>query len=154
MGCDIHWYSETKKEGTWLCDQADSFDTDPDDFGMDSFPGSRRDYYLFGLLQPGVRTEWEWSFPERPGLPDGVSTEIKALSDHLDCDGHSHGYVTRAEIKTKLEELKVLQTSHLISPQKGTLASTHHVGRLKEILANLNADVPDTDQRVVFWFDN
>jgi len=79
MGCDIHWYSETKHYHThertdfeWICDQASSFrhvdyslkpggdDLRPE---MDEFAGSYRDYWFFGLLYNGVRTDWTFAFP-------------------------------------------------------------------------------------------
>lgn len=80
MGCDIHWYSETKRNGQWECDQADTFELleDEDNYpDMANFPGRDRDYWFFGLLQPGVRSRWDWSFPEREVIPDDLSKEVK-----------------------------------------------------------------------------
>lgn len=157
MGCDIHWHSETKRNGQWECDQADTFELleDEDNYpDMADFPGGDRDYWFFGLIQPGVRTDWPWSFPERVVIPDDVSKEVKAKIDHWDADGHSHGYLTREEIKVKVEELKKLLTEQLVSPTKEKLTIDHHYKNLVECLEGLDSDVPDTDRRIVFWFDN
>lgn len=157
MGCDIHWYSETKRDGKWVCDQAESFEIlkDEGDYpNMDEFPNSERDYWFFGLIQSGVRAEWSWSFPERLAIPDDLSKEIQIVMDHWDGDGHSHGYRTREELKAKLAELKQHKVMHLITPTRETPALHHNVVRLEEVIKNLAANVPDTDQRIVFWFDN
>lgn len=157
MGCDIHWHSETKRNGSWLCDQAASFEILKDENNypeMDDFPNRARDYWFFGFIQKGVRTEWAWSFPERLGLPNGVSPEIQAKVDYWSGDAHSMGWLTREELLAKRDELAKLQAIHLIQPAKDTKALQHHVARLNEVLANLTADVPDTDQRIIFWFDN
>jgi hypothetical protein len=157
MGCDIHWYSETKRNGQWECDQAHTFkllDLVCNYPEMDSFPGRDRDYWFFGLLQPGVRSRWDWSFPEREAIPDNLSKEIKTIWDLWSTDGHSHGYVTREEIKAKLEELKLLRVQHLVRPTDKSEVVGHHVTRLENCLTHLTSDVPDSDQRIVFWFDN
>jgi len=158
MGCDIHWYSETKRNDKWQCDQADSFELIKESTytypNMEEFPNSERDYSFFGLLQPGVRSEWGWSFPERHEIPNDLSKEVQSMSDDWKGDSHSHGYLTRKELKAKLEELKQSRTMHLIAPTEVTHTLHHHVEELEDTIANLTADVPDTDQRIVFWFDN
>ena len=157
MGCDIHWYSETKRNGQWECDQAHTFELleDEDSYtDMANFPGRDRDYCFFGLLQPGVRSRWEWSFPEREAIPDDLSKEVETICDQWGSDGHSHGYVTREEIKVKLEELKPLRVQHLILPTDKTNIVKHHVTKLENCLTHLTSDVPDSDQRIVFFFDN
>ena len=157
MGCDIHWHSETKRNGQWVCDQAETFellDKENNCPDMDDFPGRTRDYWFFGLLQPGVRSRWDWSFPEREVIPDDLSKEIKAIWNYMSSDGHSHGYVTREEIKAKLEELKPLRVQHLINPTDKAEIVGHHVTRLENCLIHLTSDVPDSDQRIVFCFDN
>lgn len=157
MGCDIHWHSETKKHGIWKCDQANSFqlieeeNTYPE---MASFSETDRNYWLFGLLQPGVRTDWDWSFPERLFFPDDASPEIRKVYEHWGSDAHSAGYRTRAELKAKVEELKTMRAQHLISPTEVGPAVEHHATKLAEMINDLNSDVPDSDQRIVFWFDN
>ena len=82
MGCDIHWHSETLKEGRWVCDQADSHELDEfhseyyadaePHYKLDNLPGRERNYWFFGLLSNGVRTSWPFSFDSK-GPPDDVS---------------------------------------------------------------------------------
>ena len=163
MGCDIHWHSETKKDGVWVCDQAVSFKIEPPEFEgdrecpvMDDLPGRTRDYWFFGLLNDGARTDWPWSFPYTRELPDDVSCEVKARSDYYGSDGHSHGARTQAELMAKLDELKLARAQLLIAPSEDASIHTvdHLIKRLEETLATLGAtDTPD-DRRIVFWFDN
>lgn len=158
MGCDIHWYSETKRNGVWECDQADSFekDEDPDyeHHDMNNFPNRGRDYWLFGLLA-NVRSAPTYGFDPK-GIPENLSHEVKTIFDEWDTDGHSHSYLTREELKNKLSELAPLRVAALIgaATESSPKQLAHHVGRLEEIIRNLNADVPDSDQRIIFCFDN
>ena len=157
MGCDIHWHSEAKKNGIWKCDQADSFQLLKDEDGypdMANFADTDRDYWLFGLLQPGVRSTWDWSFPERLVFPDDASPEVRKVYEFWGGDAHSPGHVTRAELKAKVEEIKALRAQHLISPMKEGPAIEHHATKLTPMINDLDSDVPDEDQRIVFWFDN
>ena len=155
MGCDIHWHSETKSNGIWKCDQADSFEPDNEDSGpdMDDFPNRSRDYWKFGLLQQ-VRSVFDWSFDERIEFPDDASPEVRQLFEAWGSDAHSEGYRTREELKSKLDELKLLKAQQLINPGNEAEAISHHFTCLENMLANLTSDVPDSDQRIVFWFDN
>ena len=158
MGCDIHWYSETKINGKWVCDQADSFekgehlDYEPHD--MNNFPNRERDYWLFGLLA-GVRCDVSYGFKAK-GIPEDLSSEVKTIFDEWDSDGHSHSYLTREELKAKLVELGPKHAEVLIAPSNAFSLKMvqHHADRLQEIIGNLNADVPDSDQRIIFYFDN
>ena len=158
MGCDIHWYSETKINGKWVCDQAASFEKDEDpDYAhhdMNNFPNSGRDYWMFGLLAD-VRCEVPYGFAAK-GIPEELSPEVKTIFDEWDSDGHSHSYLTREELKAKLVELKPKRAELLIAPSHQYTGEKvrHHITRLEEIIGNLNADVPDSDQRIIFCFDN
>jgi hypothetical protein len=157
MGCDIHWYSETYRNGAWQCDQAASLTQDDENEGyldMDNFPGRERDYWLFGLLNQ-VRSSWDWSFPAQEALPEDASPQVQALYQQWGSDAHSAGALTRAELQAKLAELTTLRARELLVPGSTwapVLAS--QAAQLDAIVANLNADVPATDQRIVFWFDN
>ena len=158
MGCDIHWWSETKKDGAWVCDQAASLitedeGTDEEYTSMDNFPNSSRDYWFFGLLNR-VRGEYSWSFPEQWDVPDDISEEVRNMLDSWGSDGHSLGSLTRADLKAKLQEMYHLRVGHLINPQGDTRVLHHHSMRLEQTISDLSADVPDEDQRIVFCFDN
>lgn len=156
MGCDIHWHSETKRNGIWKCDQAESFqlledeDNHPD---MANFPNRSRDYWKFALLQQ-VRGRFDWSFDEHIRFPDDASPEVRQVFEAWGSDAHSEGYLTREDIKAKLEELKVLKAQELISPSKDAEVINHHFTCLENMIGNLTSNVPDSDQRIVFWFDN
>ena len=155
MGCDIHWYSESKKNGDWICDQKDSFiDNKTEGIDLDYFPNSHRDYWFFGLLSEGVRCDFDAAFPAK-GFPEDASIEVAALYRQWDCDAHSSSWLTRQELKDKLQEFAVIRTELLIKPiaDESEMAA-HHVKRLQETISNLTAEVPDTDHRIVFWFNN
>lgn len=160
MGCDIHWNSETKKDGKWVCDQArvkPSWADEDGEYLVEDFPDPLRDYCLFGLLANGVRSNWEWAFPYQDAVPDDLSPEVAKRIEHEDSDGHSHGVHTRAELMAKHEELKLKRAEYLIAPPSEAnwvQALAHHSVKLEELVAALDADVPADDQRIVFWFDN
>lgn len=170
MGCDIHWHSETLKEGKWTCDQAATLTRETEDYGdgeqervyMDDFPGRSRDYWFFGLLAAGVRSDWAWSFPYQDAIPDDLSPEVAELFKQWDADAHSSGTLTRAELMAKLEELKPIQAEMLISPPPAdeaykAQAPAHHIERLTKVIADMRELAPeaaDDDHRIVFWFDH
>lgn len=153
MGCGIHWYSETKKDGKWVCDQAGSFQKD-EHYNMNNFPNSGRDYWMFGLLAD-VRVDVPYGFAAK-GIPNELSPEVKTIFDEWGDDGHSHSYLTREELKAKLAELAPKHAELLIAPAKEATIEIvqHHIGRLEETIGNLDADVPDSDQRIIFCFDD
>ena len=155
MGCDIHWWSETRKDEQWHCDQKTTFTNDPeDDIYMYGLRGSHRDYRWFGLLA-GIRTAWEYSFQPK-GIPEELSIEVKKVFDQWSIDCHSHSYLTRAELKGKLKELGHQRVALLLqAPANHEMeAAQHFITRLTKTIAQLSADVPDTDQRIIFCFDN
>lgn len=160
MGCDIHWNSETKKDGKWVCDQAvvkPTWADEDDEPQAEDFPDRGRDYWLFGLLANGVRSNWAWSFPYQNAVPDDLSPEVAKRIEHDGGDGHSHGVHTRAELIAKVEELKLKRAELLITADgqnNEPQACAHHLEQLEQIIGNLDADVPAEDQRLVFWFDN
>ena len=164
MGCDIHWYSETRRaDGQWQCDQAASFQEveEEDDIysysDLDVFPNRDRDYWLFGLLNDGVRTEWPYSFQGK-GFPNSASREVAEVFSSWRDDAHSASFLTRAELKAKLQELKPIRAEYMIRSDVAIHereAIEHHAKRLQEIINNLsNESVSDESQRIVFWFDN
>lgn len=158
MGCDIHWNSETRKDGQWVCDQEiKESEWDEGEMRLEDMPGRDRDYWLFGLLAEGVRTTWDWSFPYKNALPDDLSAEV---SKRYETEGdHSPSSLTRADLLAKHEELKLIRAEYLIAPPEGDIkhyseAVAHQMKRLEEIIGYLTADVPADDQRIVFWFDS
>ncbi|UII80064.1 hypothetical protein [Flagellimonas sp. CMM7] len=84
MGCDIHMYVEYKKKETardYWCG-----------FGKRINPG--RNYWMFGILSNGVRSEQEYSF-EAKGLPEDMSYASKWDSRcYISEDGEGEGECT------------------------------------------------------------
>ena len=175
MGCDIHWYSETRHYRTpektdfeWICDQASSFrlvdysltpdggDLRPE---MDAFAGNDRDYWFFGLLFNGVRTYWSFAFSGKCELPTDVSHPIKADYECWSGDTHSRSWLTRKELEDKLAELHLVQAEMLINRRLDERPEhvQHMIERLKQTIDSMLAISPDVlgeDHRLVFWFDN
>lgn len=95
MGCDIHFYVEVKQDdGTWFPCDGDFYDG--------------RNYDLFAILADvrngvgfaGIKTGDGFNVIAEPrGLPDDVSNDILQESEDWGCDGHSHSWLTVAELK-------------------------------------------------------
>jgi hypothetical protein len=112
MGCDIHLYVEVKTPEGWR--SADKWTTNTEDYDephtdvdYDDRFYRDRNYDLFAILA-GVRDERGFAgcdtgagfnpiAPER-GLPSDVSPNVQKASDQWDCDGHSHSWLTVAEL--------------------------------------------------------
>jgi hypothetical protein len=167
MGCDIHLYSETRQNGgAWVCNQADSVVREKEDYGdgeqeylrMDDMREySGRDYWLFGMLNNGVRTSWDWAFPYRDEFPAESSELLAELKKQEGEDAHSCSYFTVAELKGKVAELKLKRAEFLINPpEQGQWAEAlpYHADKLQALIDQFDPTLPDKDQRIVFWFDN
>lgn len=162
-GTDIHIYSETRNSVIWLADKAASYSEEAENgedyiwIQMEEAEGSNRDYWFFGLLA-GVRTEWPFGFQTK-GSPDDASEQVSNLLQSWESDGHSHSWLTRAELKAKRNELFLLRGENLINPslEYGAQHLDHLIGKLDDqvqYLTGLSPDAADEDQRIVFWFDN
>jgi hypothetical protein len=116
MGCDIHLYVEKKDEtGKWI--SADKWTPDPcveeDEeprmwVHWDDRFYRNRNYDLFTILADvrnrrgfaGCVTGTGFNPISVPrGIPEDASPEVKRESDHWDGDGHSHSWLTIAELK-------------------------------------------------------
>lgn len=106
MGCDIHFYVETKDDnGEWKIVQEDPNELDSIyDDETDSeitIPDFRwrfnRDYYVFGILA-NVRLHIKCKYTAR-GLPADLSQQIKFLSDYRGSGLHTHSYLSLKELK-------------------------------------------------------
>lgn len=114
MGCDIHFYTEKKIDGTWL--PADRWE--PNKYAAEEGEPaltvpyekafySGRNYCLFAILADvrngrgfaGCDTGDGFVPIDSPrGLPDDVTGLVKADSDRWSGDGHSHSWFTVAEL--------------------------------------------------------
>lgn len=117
MGCDIHAFVEVRKypfgddkreKGIWI--SVDKWTVDPDHiFDPEIYPNrfhidskdaiyKGRDYNLFNILAD-VRPDGNIEPISQPkGLPADLSQEVKQVADYWDEDGHSHSYLTLAEL--------------------------------------------------------
>jgi len=114
MGCDIHLYVEVKRKGKW--ESADEWKDVPIDEREDGKTKEvdydkrfyhARNYNLFSILAnvrnghgfAGVKTgEGFVPICEPKGLPADVTKLVKADSDSWNGDGHSHSWLTVAEL--------------------------------------------------------
>lgn len=110
MGCDIHLYTETKRtvndKLVWV--NVDNWKINPYyEPGKDgereydiNYMYHSRNYSLFSLLA-GVRDYSEKTIPVSPpkGLPDDISEPTKREAERWNGDGHTHSWLTLAELK-------------------------------------------------------
>ena len=114
MGCDIHLYVERKKviDDEWASVDEWGPDEDyPECLTVDWRNHFYRDrnYRLFAILAD-VRNGYGFAgcdtgerlipIAEPRGLPEDVSDLVRAESDYLGGDGHSHSWLTLAELLT------------------------------------------------------
>lgn len=148
MGCDIHFYVEKKDEnGKWV--SVDKWSTDPwecdeqdyiDVKSEDSFYHDRN-YLLFGILAH-VRDRRVVSISLPRGLPEDISPEVKKRSDDYGGDGHSHSWLTLAELMA-YDWNEAMKTSfHGLTPF------------VHETIPKLQALGSPENVRIVFFFDN
>lgn len=153
MGCDIHLYSETKKDSKWVPDLLHTLTTptpeeleDGDRPQIDqSYRG--RNYALFGLLTNGeVRHDVGFGFPFHQDIPEDTSEVIAADYKAWDSYAHSPNYLTVKQLKEKAMELLVIS-----DPE-----AREYLPMLTRLIDGLpKTDNPDPEeQRIVFWFDN
>lgn len=153
MGCDIHLYSETKKDGKWVPDLLHTLINptpeeieDGDSLSIDrSYQG--RNYALFGLLTNGeVRYGVPFGLPYHEAIPEDTSQVIRDMYVAWDCDAHSPNHLTVKQLKEKAMEL-------LIIPDPEAL---EYLSMLTGLINGLpKTDNPNPEeQRIVFWFDN
>jgi hypothetical protein len=152
MGCDIHLWSETKKEGVWVADLLHTLTTptqaeiDDGEYADITYSYRGRDYGLFGLLTNGeVRYECPFGLPNH-GMAEDLSPEVAAIFERWEDDAHSHNHLTVQELKEKAMQM-------LVSPD---LDARELLPRLTRLIDGLpKTDNPNLEeQRIVFFFDN
>ena|SRR3990167_1143062 len=155
MGCNIHMFCEvfSKVLNKWEtvgavfknnCYRPERLPTISD--GEDSFspftlhPFQNRNYTLFTILA-GVRSEGNLPIISEPRrLPKDVSPYVQRRSDEYDSDGHSHSFLTLAELE-KFDWKPYLSDSNMAFFALHVLQSLRKLKRFGEV-------------RIVFWFDN
>lgn len=128
MGCDIHMFCEEqvkiKDKAEWR--SADHFkrnhyfgayEDETNELEVVELCDSRN-YSMFTALC-GVRdyTNKSPKISEPRGLPDDVTEFVKEESDRWDCDGHSHSYVTLAEVKAFIAKNEPIEFTGLLTPK-------------------------------------
>ena len=166
MGCDIHVFVEKKEddsgfvwgldasiESEWATEIRNSEDFEQETINIsgcnEPVPVPQesidvtRNYALFGVLADGVRWDSPIAFKQR-GVPKDVSYSVEAANISWQGDGHSHSWVTTAELLEKRTEL------HLYPNEQHEYA----IHGIDEILKALPPAENPHQQRIVFWFDN
>lgn len=127
MACDIHVHTEVKIEGQWR------------HYGT---PDVARNYELFEKMA-GVRGAVENAIIPPKGLPCDATFETKFDAARWGVDGHSHSWLSHAEIK----KLCAWFTTQYPKVRIETYFGFLYGNSWKELPAGV------TNIRLVFWFD-
>ena len=146
MGCDIHLYVERKENGRWV--SLDKWTVDADEFGREGAGVMwedrfyrHRNYLLFGILA-GVRDRSLASISKPRGLPKDVTLEVQKESESWNTDGHSHSWLTLAELQS-------YDWSSALAEPVGAPSTF-----VNEAIPKLEALGEPESVRIVFFFDN
>jgi hypothetical protein len=178
MGCDIHAVVEVNVETSW----------DPSKYSFKIWQAHEilvgRNYEIFAALA-GVRRENDDQprIDDPRGLPEDGSSMFHAYSEAWGIDGHSHSYVTLAELKA-FDTTQTYESDRIIlsrDKETGEITSTcggtnrpgphERVGTTNvfgpwpdaakvwtDLIAEVEHfktdDMTDEDVRLVFFFDN
>lgn len=125
MGCDIHALVECKtKDGRWIsCGAVDIW----------------RNYDLFALLGDVRNSGDVKPLSRRRGVPPDASGGYRDLVEMWGADGHSHSWLTLAELKKCKRGKSIIQLPAII-------------GRME--YEDMRVSKPGTEIRLVFFFDN
>lgn len=162
MGCDIHLWTEVRRNGKWETAGAwveNRYYESEDNESVYNRPRIREEFYgsrnysLFALLA-GVRGEHPDAPPLAPdrGLPADVSAEVQKYSDLMAGDGHSHTYLTLREILDFAYGNGYGQRGENRFADYSKEFAEETIRKLT-VLAKDPALTAD-DVRIVFWFDN
>lgn len=162
MGCDIHIYRERYVNGGWETDTTVEIEDEGGSNEYKSFESGcgyySRSYWLFAALS-NVRSYGD-NLPVPPpakgrGFPNDVTKIHDDCKESWDSDGHSHGWLTLAELKRLKEQYENAMVTHGDNPDKwGTIAE--YIGDcIKQVSQGGYFDgLPDEDCRIVFFYDN
>lgn len=154
MGCDIHPYTEFKKDGQWVTgdvwrvsveDREERTNPVPKVPNRYSIP-RRRHYTWFGFLA-GVRNNEFPQAVERRGMPDDCCPEVRARENAEASDAHSHSWITLAEMDEAFQRLSREDQDYIREPYWDV--------RRFLLDTKFEYGVALMDHvRMVFWFDN
>lgn len=145
MGCDIHMHTEIKVDGKW------------EHYGA---PKVDRCYALFALIADVRNSDGKIKPISKPkGLPADANWLTRKSSDEFGVDGHSHSYLTSAEIARLEDAWNKLNTGETKWRERCDLE--HHLigyceGHTWSSWFKYKSEMPAwiEDVRWVFWFDN
>lgn len=153
MGCDIHTVAEKKVGDEYVA--IDGFE-----------PFDWRSYFMYGFFA-GVRNYSDVPPLSEPrGVPDDASSVTKERVDGWDSDGHSHSWLSIAELTAfdydaKVEDRRItvqmpggwVNCGATAGPGGGEMTTWRD--RLGDAyFTDLERLVTAGAERVVFWFDN
>lgn len=152
MGCDIHFYIETRpdKKADWTLETFHDMSEDQDnpEFIDVSDTHLDRDYSMFALMA-GVRGEG----PEPKGIPHNMSKDLQNEYVRWDADGHSHSWMTVDELKDAIDQYfdgkPWFDTDYTRVYEKASKWLIDEMAEAQLLSSGLEPQV-----RFVFWFDN
>lgn len=171
MGCDINAVIETRR----IVDWSDTFQP----WRIADEPEINRSYELFAFLADVRNDDGILPIAEPKGVPEDTSEVTSAWIEYNGSDGHSHSWLTLAELKAADLD-QTYYDNRLITHRDaagritGTCRATtgHHEGPVgysklfavfgrrdwDRLLADMETckhdGQTDEDVRLVFWFDN
>lgn len=169
MACDIHDYLEIRREGRWEYAGDDAFPGNEYDFEKHSPFDGVRSYGLYGFLADVRNYSQVPSVACKRGLPADVTSEVQAQSEEWDVNGHSHTWVSLAELLAYDYDQVIWdrRVTKQISPGLWSGAAIAQQGEdehltLREFLGEwffgrlelLKKFGAPEDVRIIMWFDN
>jgi len=154
MGCDIHSYAERKDESGKYVD-------------LDFSPFDNRSYGTFGFLADVRNYSAVPPISQPRGLPDDVSSEVPERDETWGSDGHSHSWLSVAELVSFDYDSAMEDRRHTVQtgPRSWNGGATCEVGQGKKkttfrkflgdgFFADLKKLQDMGAERVVFWFES
>jgi len=129
MGCDIHLFTERKREinGVEKWVNIDRFKISPygsgnevEHFELVELYGDRN-YRLFSMLANVRNYHNNPVISEPKGFPTDCSDYVNKQKESWEGEGHSHSYLTLHEIKEFRKKHKVTKYSGMMSPENAAL---------------------------------
>jgi hypothetical protein len=183
MGCDIHFYVETRgANGKWECQDKihkdstgefqllEQFGDMEAKFRRGSEPPHKyidRDYFLFAILAD-VRNDYPDEkkiryIAEPRGIPENISAEVKAVFDSWGEDGHSHSWFLLPEVtewphwddEITYEDSDITSSGTIVRRPVTTTLRKRCTSFLDKVLKPMSKLCKDPNNvRMVFCFDN
>lgn len=170
MGCDIHIFTEVKKENNWELFKEDFFTDSYNSDNKEKSPFKWRSYGVFAFLADVRNYSAIKGFKCKFELPEDCSQEVLKEYEYWEIDAHSCSWLTAKEL-IDFDYSKTLndrRVTRQISPNifNGAITGTEQEGTLKtysEFLGDLFMKQIEElkilldkyeDVRLVFWFDN